>query len=75
MDKMVSTASTRCSQGWLLFWAIGDYYTIEIMKELPLRNWKDHQRAVDQHKEHIQNCEDCTFGITRVKIELEEMAV
>ncbi len=75
MNKTVSTASARCSKGWLLFWAIGDYYTIEIMKEPQIRNWKDHQEAVDKHREHIQNCDDCIFGITRVRIELEEMAV
>ncbi len=75
MDKTVSTVSARCSKGWLLFWAIGDYYTIEILKEPPLRTWKDHQKAVDKHSEHIQKCEDCKFGIKRVKVELEEQAV
>ncbi len=75
MTEITSTVSARCSKGWLLFWAIGDYYTIEILKEPPLRTWKDHQKAVEEHKEHFQGCDDCVSGITRVRMELEQEAV
>lgn len=75
MNDIVSTISARCPEGWRLFWAIGDYYTIEIMKEPHERNWGDHKAAMEKHKNHINECQTCNFGIKRVRIELEKLAV
>lgn len=75
MTEIIPTARSRCSEGWLLFWYIGDLYTIEILKEAHVRDWRDHQKAVDQHREHINDCQDCKVGINRVREEIEEQAV
>lgn len=75
MNEIISTANARCPEGWKLFWVIGDYYTIEIIKEPNARNWSDHKSAVEIHKDHINECQTCDFGIQRIQIQLNELAV
>ena len=75
MTEPISTASARCGEGWRLFWILGDLYTAEIMKAPHERNWKNHVEAIAKHRDHINNCQTCNFGITRVQIKLNELAV
>jgi hypothetical protein len=74
MSETVSPANARCTEGWRLFWLIGDLFSLEVQKEPYKRNWEDWQAAVDEHKDHIKKCDTCHFGIKTVQIKLEEMA-
>ena len=75
MTQNVSKANARCQSGWSLFFRIGDLYTSITNLAPEYRDWNKHAEAVEEHKNHINDCGFCRNGLKEIQMTLEEMAV
>ena len=75
MSQNVSMAKARCQDGWSLFFRIGDLYTSLTNLAPEHRDWNKHADAVEEHKNHINDCGFCRKGLKEIQMTLEEMAV
>ncbi len=74
-NKFAPMTKVRCQEGWRLFFVIGDEYTRVVNISPQPRDWERHEKAVKQHKEHIEQCSMCRSGLKEIQLTLEEMAV
>lgn len=74
-NKVASTTKARCQEGWRLFFRIGDLYRFNMKQNPWERKWTEHTKAVEEHKDHIEDCDICNSGLKELQLTLEEMAV
>ena len=74
-SKVQSTTKARCQEGWRLFFRIGDLYTSNMNQPSYNRKWVEHRKAIEEHKNHIEDCDICNSGLKELQLTLEEMAV
>ena len=75
MSQNASMVNARCQDGWSLFFRIGDLYTSITNLAPEYRDWTKHADAVEEHKNHIDDCDFCRKGLKEIQMTLEEMAV